>query len=57
MPFLPAFAVVFAGIVGGNSGHLDRQLKSVLREVVKSRVNVTLSALSPPKGPVVLTCK
>ena len=32
-------------------------LDDVLREVVRARVNVTLAALAPAKGPVVLTCK
>jgi hypothetical protein len=33
------------------------KLDDVLRDVVKARVNVTLAALAPAKGPVVLTCK
>jgi len=43
--------------IGLPDGQKPTPLDDVLREVVRSRVNVTLSALQPAKGPVVLTCK
>lgn len=45
MPFLPGLAVVFAGILGGGHGGVDRQVKSVVHDLHVKPISVSATTL------------
>ena len=45
MPFLPGLAVVFAGILGGGHGGVDKQVKSVVHDLHVKPINMTAGTL------------
>jgi hypothetical protein len=45
MPFLPGLAVVFAGILGGGHGGVDRQVKAVVHDLHVKPVSVPAATL------------